>query len=167
MDDKKFGTNTVKITALQSKYPYLAPIRSNVYKYADVDLIIGQDSFHAIRPEKYFKSEADPNTSPVAVRLPIGWVLSGPIPTSTGFLSTCFKCNTDCRSELACQIKRWFEIESHGAYKQVGYRSAEDKRAAKKFRIKLRCRNALGRRIYHATRHLLFLFGSVNIVGKT
>ena len=129
-DELIVGTDTVNIPALQSKYPYLAPIKPIVYSYADVDLIIGQDSFHAIRPEEYFKSEADPNTSPVAVRLPIGWVLSGPMPTSTGFLSTCFKCNTD-DTELACQIKRWFEIESYGAYKQVNSRSAEDKRAAK------------------------------------
>ena len=129
-DELKVGTDTVNIPALQSKYSYLAPIKPIVYSYADVELIIGQDSFHAIWPEEYFKSEADPNTSPVAVRLPIGWVLSGPMPTSTGFLSTCFKCNTD-DTELACEIKRWYEIESYGAYKQVDSRSAEDKRAAK------------------------------------
>ena len=80
-DELKVGTDTVNIPALQSKYPYLAPIKPIVYSYADVDLLIGQDSFHAIRPEEYFKSEADPNTSPIAVRLPIGWV---PMPTSTG-----------------------------------------------------------------------------------
>ena len=118
-DELKVGTDTVNISALQSKY-----------SYADVDLKIGQDTLHANRPEEYFKSEADPNTSPVAVRHPMGWVLSGPMPTSTGFLSTYFKCNTD-DTELACQIKRWYEIESYGAYKQVNCRSAEDKRAAK------------------------------------
>ena len=50
--------------------------------------------------------------------------------TSTGFLSTCFKCNTH-DTELACQIERWYEIESNGAYKQVDSRFAADKRAAK------------------------------------
>ena len=129
-NELKVGTDTVNIPALQSKYPYLAPIKPTVYSYADVDLIIGHDSFHAIRPEDYFKSEANPNTSPVAVRLQIVWLLSGPMPTSTGFLSTCFKCETD-DTELACQIKRWYEIESYEAYKQVDSRSAEDKRAAK------------------------------------
>ena len=63
-DELKVGTDTVNIPALQSKYPYLAPIKPIMYSYADVDLIIGQDSFHAIRPEEYFKSETDPNTSP-------------------------------------------------------------------------------------------------------
>ena len=52
------------------------------------------------------------------------------MPTSTGLLSTCSKCNTD-DTQLACQIKRWYEIESYRAYKQVDSRSAEDKRAAK------------------------------------
>ena len=129
-DELKVGTDTVNIPALQSKYPYLAPITPIVYSYADVDLIIGQDSFHAIRPEEYFKKEADPNTSLVVVCLPIGWVLSGPMPTSTDFLSTCFKCNRD-DTELACQIKRWYEIVSYGAYKQADSRSAEDKRGLK------------------------------------
>ena len=48
------------------------------------------------------------------------------MPTFTGFLSTCLN-----DTELACHIKRWYEIESYGAYKQVNSRSAEDKRAAK------------------------------------
>ena len=58
------GNITVNIPALQSKYPYLARIRPIVYSYANVDLIIGHDAFHANRPEEYFKSEADPKTSP-------------------------------------------------------------------------------------------------------
>ena len=49
--------------------------------------------------------------------------------TSTGLLSTCFKCKTD-DTELACRIKRWYEKESYEAYKEVDSRSAEDKRAA-------------------------------------
>ena len=52
--------------------------------------------------------------------------------TSTDFLSTCFKCNTD-DTELACEIKRWYENDSCGAYKHVDSRSADDKRAAKIF----------------------------------
>ena len=55
--------DTVNIPALHSKYPYLAPTETIVYSYADVDLIIGQDFFHAIRPEEYFKSEPYENAS--------------------------------------------------------------------------------------------------------
>ena len=115
-DKFKVDTDTVNIPALQSKYPYLAAIKPIVYNYADLDLINCQDIFHAIRRQEIFSSEIDPNTSLVAVRLPIGWVLSGPMPTSTRFLSICFKCNTH-DTELAGQIKRWNEIESYWAYK--------------------------------------------------
>ena len=51
-DKFEVGTDTFNIAALQSKYPYLAPIKLIVYSYADIDLMIGQDSFHAIRPEE-------------------------------------------------------------------------------------------------------------------
>ena len=67
-DDFKVGDNTVNIPALRSKYPYLAPIKPIVYSYADIDLNFGQS------------------------------MLFGPrslMLTSTGFLSFCFKCNTD------------------------------------------------------------------------
>ena len=112
-DELKVDKDTANIPALQSKYPYLAPIKPIIYNYADVDLIIVQDSFHAIRPEEYFRSEADPDTSRVAVRLPMGWVLSGPMPKSTGFLSTFFRFNT-ADTDLAGQIKRGYEIEHAG-----------------------------------------------------
>ena len=65
-DELKVGTDIVKIPALQSKYPYHAPIKPIVYSYV-----------------------------------------------------------------IACHIKRWYEIESYGAYKQVDSRSAADKSAAK------------------------------------
>ena len=51
-DELKVGTDTVNIPPLQNKYPYLARIKPIVYSYADVDLLIGEDSFHAIRPEE-------------------------------------------------------------------------------------------------------------------
>ena len=89
-------------------HPYLAPIKPIVYSYAGVHLIIDQDSFHAILLEEYFESDTDPNTLPVAVCFPIGCVLSGPMPTFTGSLSTCFTSNT-YDTKLAGQIKCWYE----------------------------------------------------------
>ena len=52
------------------------------------------------------------------------------MPTSTVFLSTCFECKLN-DTELAGQIKRRYEIESNGVYKQVESPSAADKRANK------------------------------------
>ena len=96
----------------------MAPIKPRHYKYEDVEIIIGQDFYHAIRPVEYLLGED--SISPCAVRLPIGWVLSGPLPP--------LPCVVEDMS-LADQIKTWYELESYGAFKQVDARSAADKRA--------------------------------------
>ena len=89
-------------------------------------MILGQDVYHAIRPLEYVS--ADEKRLPVAVRLPIGWVVSGPLPSSSCLTSTCFKVNIEQDNELASQVKSWYDIESFGANKQVDSRSAADAR---------------------------------------
>ena len=61
--------------------------------------------------------------SPCALRLPIGWVLSDPLPPSFKLNSSCFKCVVEYMS-LADRFKTWYELESYGAFKQVDARSA-------------------------------------------
>ena len=95
-------------------------------------MILGQDVFHFILPLEYF--ESDSKKAPVAVRLPLGWVLSGPLPSTSGLFSTCFKAvtsNKDADSELGDQLRSWYEMESYGAFKQVDPRSTADARAEK------------------------------------
>ena len=104
----------------------MAPIKPIHYKYEEVEITIGQDFYHAIRPVEYLLVED--SISPCAVCLPIGWVLSGPLPPSFKSNSSCFKCAVEDMS-LADQIKTWYELESYGAFKQVDARSAADKRA--------------------------------------
>ena len=93
-------------------------------------MILGQDIFHAIKPLEYFQGR-NQNT-PVAVRMPIGWVLSGPLPSSIGVRATIFKCNLEDVA-LAVQVKKWYELESYGTFKQADPRSSGDKRAQKNF----------------------------------
>ena len=90
-------------------------------------MILGQDVYHAIRPLEYFS--VDEKRSPIAVRLPIGRVLSGPLPLSSCITSTCFKVNIEHDNELVSQVKSWYDIESFGANKQVDSGSAADARA--------------------------------------
>ena len=119
-EDLKVGTDTIVVELMKSKYPHLQPNSLKKYSYADVEMILGEDVFHSIRPPEYFDS--DRKNDPVAVRLPLGWVLSGPLPSSSGLYSTCFKAvasNKEVESELADQLRRWYDIESYGAYKQV------------------------------------------------
>ena len=113
-------------------YPHLEPNPLKKYSYADVDMILGQDVFHFVRPLEYFDS--DRKNTPVAVRLSLGWVSSGPLPSTSGLFWTCFKAvttNKDADSELVEQLRGWYDIESYGAFKQVDSRSAADARAEK------------------------------------
>ena len=123
----RVGSDIIDNTAIQEKYPHLSVLPSKTYDYAKVEMILGQDAYHAIRPIKYFETESKPST--VAVRLPLGWVLSGPLPSSSGLISTCFKAVAKQDSELASQIKSWYDMESYGAVNQVDPRSASDHRA--------------------------------------
>ena len=127
----KIGNDFIDVDNLKAKYPPLEPISLSKYSYADVEMSLGQDVFHAIRPLEYF--ESDRRNTPIAVRLPLGWLLSRPLPSITGLLSTCFKAVTSSEnvSILADQLRSSYDMESFGAYKQVDSRSAADAQAMK------------------------------------
>ena len=125
-DHNRIGSDRISIPELQEKYLQLAPIKPIRYKYEEDEIIVGQDFHHAIRPVEYLLGED--SISPCAVRLPIGWVSSGPLPPSFKSNSSCFKCVIEDMS-LADKIKTWYELESYGAFMQVDARSAANKRA--------------------------------------
>ena len=116
------------------QYPYLEPIPLKMYSYAEVKLILRQDIFHSIHPLEYFESDRQ-NTS-IYVRLPLGWVLSGSLPSTSGLSLTCFKAVTQRKtdSKLADKIWSWFDIQSYGAYGRVNPRSAADPRSERSCR---------------------------------
>ena len=113
---------------MQEKYTHLEPIDSVEFRYADVEMILGQDVYEYICPLEHCQDKSQKST--FAVRLPIGWVLSGPLPASTGLISTCLHCNIEDVS-LVEQVKSWYELEPYGTYKQVDARSSDDERANK------------------------------------
>ena len=123
----KVVSDIINVQSLQETYPHLAVLDPVTYSYKDIEMILGQHAYHAIRPLEYFS--ADEKRSSFAVRLPIGWVLSGPLPSSSCITSTCFKVNIEHGNELVSQVKSWYGIESFGANKQVDSRSAADTRA--------------------------------------
>ena len=91
-------------------------------------MILGQDVFHAIKPLEYFQEETKILLS-LSV-CPIGWVLSGPLPSPIGFRAITFKCNVEDVA-LADQVKKGYELELYGTFKQADPRSSADKRAQK------------------------------------
>ena len=94
-------------------------------------MILGQDVFHCIHPLEYF--EADRPSTPIAVRLPLGWVPCGPLTSTTSLFSTCFKAVTSSENDsiLDDQFRSWYDMESFGTYKQLDSRSAADAQAMK------------------------------------
>ena len=96
-DDLKVGNDIIDVYKLKATYPHLEPIPLSKYSYSDVEMILGEDVFHCIRPLEYF--EADRPSTPIAVRSPLGWVLSGPLPSTTGLFSTCFKTVASSRND--------------------------------------------------------------------
>ena len=85
-------TDTIDVDRMKTKFPHLERVPLHKYRYSIVDMILSQDVFHVIRPLEYFDSDC--KNDPVAVRLPLGWVLSGPLPATSGLFSTCFKAVT-------------------------------------------------------------------------
>ena len=60
------GSDIINVQALQETYPHLEVLDPVTYSYKDIEMIIGQDVYHAIRPLEDFS--ADEKRSPVAVR---------------------------------------------------------------------------------------------------
>ena len=103
-DNLSVGSKTIEVPILQDRFPHLQPKKPIVYNYSDVEMILGQDVFHAIKPLEYFH-RGNQNT-PVVVRKPIDWVLSGSLPSPIGLRAITFKCNVEDVA-LADQVKKW------------------------------------------------------------
>ena len=87
---------------MRESYPHLAVLDQVRYSYGDIEMILVQDIYHAIRPLDYFS--ADEKQSPFAVLLPIGCVLSGPLPPISNNVTTYFKVNIEQDYEMACRV---------------------------------------------------------------
>ena len=88
---------SIDVKSMQETYPHLAFLDPVNYSYGNIEMILGQDVYHAIRPLEYFAAD-EKCSSPFVVRLPIGWVLSGPLPFKYKFSINVFQCH--CRTGL-------------------------------------------------------------------
>ena len=79
-------------------------------------MVIGHDVYHHIRPLIDIH-DAD-RKPPMIFCVPVDWVLSGPLPSSSGALSTCFKCNTE-DVVFVSQLKALYQLENYGTSKQA------------------------------------------------
>ena len=114
-NDSNVVTEVFSVKSLQVQKLHLEPIPLKKYSYGDVEMILGQDMFHCLRPLEYFETHR--KNTPIALRLPLGWALSGPSPSSSGLFPTCCEAVTrkETDSKLVDQIRSWYDIESYGA----------------------------------------------------
>ena len=94
-------------------------------------MFFGPDLFQFMHLLEFFETER--KNSPKAIRLPLGWVLSRPLHSTSGVFSRSFKAVTqrETDSKLAEQIRCWYDFESYQAFKQVDSRTAADAQAHK------------------------------------
>ena len=79
--DIKLGSDIINFSNLQESYPHLEPVFIAEYRYADLETILGQDFYEYVRPIKYCRAKNQ--TAPFVVLLPIVWLLSGPLLSSS------------------------------------------------------------------------------------
>ena len=65
-EDLNAGADEIKIKALQETYPHLAVLGQFTCCHGNIEMILGQDVYHATRPLEYFA--ADEKCSPFAVK---------------------------------------------------------------------------------------------------
>ena len=75
--DLVVGSSVYNVIELSKRYPYLSCIRLKKIDLKDVKVILGQDAYSLIRPLEYKYCGIN---SPWAVKVPLGWTLSGPLP---------------------------------------------------------------------------------------
>ena len=130
------GDEIIDLSELKKSLPHLSVVKADELHYRKIAVVLGQDVFSAICPEAYQKSEKH---FPWAVKLPIGWVISGPLPNcqrlstivSVNCNDTSSVCGFCSAEDLSQQVSQWWSIESFGSFRSVKPRSQEDKDAIK------------------------------------
>ena len=74
----KLVDQIVELQELKDRYPHLRNLPNQSYNLNDVQVILGQDCCDIHHPVEFKKSKN--KAAPWAVKLKIGWALSGPLP---------------------------------------------------------------------------------------
>ena len=117
------GNEFIDVDGIKQLNPHRESTALKGYSYASPKMIFHQDMVEFTRLLEYFAT--DQKYTPIAVRLPLAWVSSGPLPSTSGLLSTWITAVSQIESDfkLAYQIQHWYNMESFSAYKQVIRRS--------------------------------------------
>ena len=122
------GRTVYNLTELKQKYPHLKCVPFKEIDLSKIKVILGQNAYEMINPIDYKKAGRH---KPWAVRLPLGWTVSGPLPTNElkfHGATAQVACAEDV--QLADVVKKWWDMESYGTLAVADKRSQEDKLAA-------------------------------------
>ena len=92
----------------------------------DVKVVFGQDAYSLIRPLEYKRCG---NNSPWALKVPLGWTLSGPLPNSERTELSFLSSDSQENQELTEIVRKWWEMESYGTTVLINSRTFEDKKS--------------------------------------
>ena len=92
---------------MKDKISQLALMKPLHYNYVDVEVLLGQDYYHAVRPIDVLTG--DDSNSSCSVRLQIAWVIIASLWPSAGLNSSCVEC-IDEGSSLIDQTKSWYDL---------------------------------------------------------
>ena len=121
------GKSLYNVQEMKQTYPYLKCVGFKQIDLKKVAIILGQNAYELIRPLEYKNGGEN---QPWAVRLPLGWTVSGPVPVSElRFSAACHLSNED-DMKLAEVVKKWWDMESYGTAMVADKRSKEDKLAS-------------------------------------
>ena len=119
----EIGTSVYNVQEMKAKYPYLKCVGFKQIDMKKVAIILGQNAYELIRPVEYKNGGEN---KPWAIRLPLGWTVSGPVPINQLKLNAaCHVANND-DMKLAEVVKKWWDMESYGTLK------VDDKRTKKR-----------------------------------
>ena len=122
----EIGTSVYNVQEMKEKYPYLKCVGFKQIDLKKVAIILGQNAYELIRPVEYKNGGEN---KPWAIKLPLGWTVSGPVPINQLKLSAaCHVANND-DMKLAEVVKKWWDMESYGTLKVADKRTKDDKLA--------------------------------------
>ena len=119
------GNRTYHVNKLKETYSHLSLLKYFIINLEDVKVILGQDCSHLHRATEHRKCG---NAMPCAVRMKLGWMLSGPLPQQE---TAKFATESPVAAELgplAIQVKSWWSMQLYASNCSVSGRSKEDER---------------------------------------
>ena len=125
-DNFVVGHDRIDLASLKRAFPHLSPLPDAVIDYTSVKLLLGQDAFAGTCPIEVASLDA---RSPCAVRTPLGWVASGPLPAEFVRSVSSFHASIDFDDGLADQLRTWWDLETYAAARSVDPRAKCDQQA--------------------------------------